>query len=59
MDFSRAQIDSVKARKRELPTLEESRRAVGMLNPMRDKKLRHVPGGGERTAPETTVCPEA
>ena len=35
--FSCAQIDSRKARKRELATFDESRRAVGMLNPMRDK----------------------
>ena len=26
-------------------TFDGNRRAVGMLNPMRDKKLRHVPGG--------------
>ena len=35
--FSCAQIDSRKARKRELATFDESRRAVGMLNPMRYK----------------------
>ena len=35
--FSRAQIDSRKARKRELAIFEDNRRAAGMLNPMRDK----------------------
>ena len=35
--FSCAQIDSQKARKLELATFDESRRAVGMLNPMRDQ----------------------
>ena len=43
--FSCAQIDSRKARKRELATFDESRRAVGMLNPTQDKNWRHVPGG--------------
>ena len=33
-----AQIDSLRARERELATFYESRRAVGMLNPVRDKK---------------------
>ena len=28
---------------------DENRRAVGMLNPMRDKHLRHVPGGRDDT----------
>ena len=32
-----AHIDSRKARKRELAIIEESRRAMGMLTPMRDK----------------------
>ena len=35
--FSCAQIDLRKARERELATLDEKRRAVGLLNPMRDK----------------------
>ena len=35
-----AQIDSRKARERELATFDENRRAVGMLNPMRDKRLK-------------------
>ena len=38
-------FDSRKARKRELATFDESRRAVRMLNRMRDKNWRHVPGG--------------
>ena len=37
-----------KREERELATLDENRRAVGILNPVRDKKGRHVPGGGER-----------
>ena len=34
-------------RERELATstFDENRRAVGMLHPMRDKNLGHVPGG--------------
>ena len=40
-----AQIDSRKTRKREIAFFDESRRAVGMLNPMRDENWRHVPGG--------------
>ena len=43
--FSCAQIDSRKARKRELATFDESRRAVEMLSPMRDNSWRNVPGG--------------
>ena len=43
--FSCAQIDSRRARERELATFDEPRRAVGMLNPMRDKNWRYVPGG--------------
>ena len=35
--FSCAQIDFRKARERELATLDENRRAVGLLNPLRDK----------------------
>ena len=34
-----------KARERELATFDETRRAVGMLNAIGDKKQRHVPGG--------------
>ena len=36
--FSCIKIDEWKARKRELATFDENRRAVGMLNPVRDKK---------------------
>ena len=36
--FSCAQIDLRKARERELVTLGENRPALGLLNPMRDKK---------------------
>ena len=45
-----------KARERELATVDENRRAVGMLNPMRDK----IEGTyrGEGTTPVTTACPE-
>ena len=56
--FCCAQIDSRKARKRELATFDESRREVGMLNPMRDK-TEGACRGGEGTTPETTACPEA
>ena len=35
--FFCAPIDSRKAQERELATFDENRRAVGMLNPMRDK----------------------
>ena len=56
--FSCAQIDSRKARKRDLATFDELRRAVGMLNPMRDKS-EGTYRGGEGTTPETTACPEA
>jgi len=48
--------DYRKAREREFATFDETRRAVGMLNPMRDKnegKYRV-----ERTTPVTTACPE-
>ena len=57
-DFSCAQIDFRKAREHELATLDQNRRAVGLLNPMRDKsegKSRGVEG----TTPVTTACPEA
>ena len=36
----------------------KNRRAVGLLNPMRDKNGRQEPGG-EGTTPVTTACPEA
>ena len=51
-------IDSRKERNRELATFDESRRAVGMLKPMRDKN-EGTYRGGEGTTPETTACPEA
>ena len=34
---NKLKIDQRKARERELATFDENRRAVGMLNPMRDK----------------------
>ena len=43
--FSCAQMDSLKERNRELATFDESRRAAGVQNPMRDKNGRHAPGG--------------
>ena len=43
--FSCAQIASRKAREREFATFDENRRAVGMLNPMRDKKRKEYTGG--------------
>ena len=52
-----AQIHSRKARKRELAAFDESRRALGMLNPMRDK-TEGTYRGGEGTTPVTTACPE-
>ena len=36
--FLHKKIDKPKARERELATFDENRQAVGMLNPMRDKK---------------------
>ena len=36
----------------------KNRRAVGLLNPMRDKNGRQEPGG-EGTTPVTTACLEA
>ena len=39
------EIDWRKARERELATFDENRRAVGMLNPMRDKKIKARTGG--------------
>ena len=45
------------ARERELATFDENRRAVGMLNPMRDKN-EGTYRGGEGTTPVTTACPE-
>ena len=41
---------------RELATFDENRRAVGMLNPMRDKTEGAYQGEG--TTPVTTACPE-
>ena len=56
--FSCAQIDSRKARERELAKFDENRRAVGMLNPMRDKN-EGTYRGAEGTTPVATACPEA
>ena len=36
-----------------------NRRAVGLLNPMRDKKIEGKNRGGEGKTPVTTACPEA
>ena len=41
--------------KRELATLDKNRRAVGMLNPMRDKN-EGTYRGGEGMTPVTTAC---
>ena len=46
--FLHEEIDSInsgKGREHELATFDESRRAMGMLILMRDKKYRNVPGG--------------
>ena len=55
--FSCIKIDLQKARERELATFDDNRRAVGMLNPMRDKS-EITYRGGEGTTPVTTACPE-
>ena len=55
--FSCIKIDQRKARQRELATFDENRRAVGMLNPLRDENEGTYPGG-EGMAPVTTACPE-
>ena len=39
-------------------TFDEKRRAVRMLNPVRDEQKRRVPGGGEGWTPVTPACPE-
>ena len=44
-------------RERELATFDENRRAVGMLNPTRDKS-EDTYRGGEGTTPVTAACPE-
>ena len=36
-----------KAREREIATFDENGRAVGMLNPIRDKKIKARTGGGK------------
>ena len=43
-----------------MAALDENRRAVGTLNPMRDKKNEgpYQGGGGKGTTPVTTACPE-
>ena len=47
-DFScTKEIDKRKARERELAAFDENRRALGMLNPMRDKKIKARAGGGK------------
>ena len=47
-----------KARERELATSDDNRRAVGMQNPMRDKKNKGTYRGGEGTTPVISACPE-
>ena len=47
--FLHKKVDKRKARERELATFDENRRALRMLNSMRDKNWRHVPGGREDT----------
>ena len=49
--------DHRKARERELATFDENQRAVGMLNPVRDKN-EGTYRGGEGTTPVTTACLE-
>ena len=44
--FSCTKIGAREARERELETLDENRRAVGMLNPMRVKKNMNARTGG-------------
>ena len=56
-NFSCIKIDQRKAQERELATFDENRRAVGMLNPMRDKN-EGTYRGGEGTTPVSTACPE-
>ena len=48
--------DKRKARERESATFDENRRAVGKLNPMRDKNEGACRGEG--TTPVTTTFPE-
>ena len=55
--FSCVKIDWRKALKRELATLNENRRAVGMLSPMREKN-EGTYREAEGTTPVTTACPE-
>ena len=55
--FSCIKIDQRKPRERKLATFGENRRAVGMLNPMRDKN-EGTYQGGEGTTPVTTARPE-
>ena len=55
--FFCAKIDSRKARERELAKFDENRRAVGMLNPLRDKN-EGTYRGGEGTTSVTTACLE-
>ena len=46
-------------RERESATLDEKRRAVGLLNPMRDQKNEGKNRGEKGTTPVTTAHPEA
>ena len=50
-------IDQWKARERELATFVESRRAVGMLEPTRNKD-EGTARRGEGVTPVTTACPD-
>ena len=55
--FSCRKIHFRIVRERELATVDANRRAVGMLNPMRDK-TKGTYRGGEGATPLTTTCPE-
>ena len=55
--FTCIKIISGKRQESELATFDGNRRAVGMLNPMRDKN-EGTYRGGEGTKPVTTACPE-
>ena len=49
-NFSCIKIDWQKARERELATFDENRRAVGMLNPVRDRNQSAGPGRRDDTS---------
>ena len=57
--FSCAQIDSRKARERELAANDEKSTSSGIAKPYAGLKVGGENRGGERTTPVTTACPEA